>query len=218
MASSEFLERLASSCNVLIFSGIIRNFFINYFGKVRDFDLVIDCDESILETLLKEYSFRKNSFDGYKVEVGALTIDIWHINKTWAFTNNKLSPALFPQYTLPKTTFFNFSAIVFDFNNKEFVYDQHFIDFLKIGKVDLVLQENPLPELCIVNTIYYKEKYKLEISKNLEYFCVLNFSNYSQNDYEKIQIKHFGEIKFDYFYIKEYMQIFERDILAQSCS
>jgi hypothetical protein len=213
--SFQFLEKLALSCEVLIFSGVIRNYFINYYGKVRDFDLVINCEEEILENLLKNYPHTKNSFGGYKVNIDTLTVDIWYIHKTWAFTNNKLSPALFPQYTLIKTTFFNFSAIVFDFNNREFLYGKEFMDFLRTGKVDLVLEENPLPQLCIVNTIYYKEKYRLDISKHLEDFCISNFYKYDENEYENIQAKHFGEVKYDYSYIKEYMQIFARDLSTQ---
>jgi hypothetical protein len=215
-AAFTFLEKLSSSCNVLIFSGVIRNYFINYFGKVRDFDLVINCEEELLENLLENYSYRKNSFGGYKVEIDTITIDIWHIHKTWAFTSKKLSPDLFPQYTLLKTTFFNFSAIVFDFNIKQFLYGKEFLDFLKTGKVDLVLEENPMPQLCIVNTIYYKEKYRLDISRHLEDFCISNFHKYDENEYKNVQIKHFGEVKFDYPYMKEYMQIFARDLSGQA--
>ncbi|MFN0293123.1 hypothetical protein [Pedobacter helvus] len=205
------LERLSYVSNVLIFSGIIRNYFINYFGKVRDFDLVVDCDYNTLEEILRYYPFRKNSFGGYKVDVKGLNVDIWNITTTWAFVNKKLDAKLFLKESLPQTTFFNFSAIVFDFNAKKFLWESDFEEFLSKGAIDLVLEDNPLPQLCIVNTIYYKHKYHLEVSKRLESYCLANFTKYSEKDFKDIQLKHFGELKFSYDYLKEYMHIFNKD-------
>lgn len=207
-----FLEKVAAFSNVLIFSGVIRNYFINFFGKVRDFDLVIDCDESIFENFLSDYNYSKNSFGGYKIAIGDLKVDVWHIQKTWAFAENKLDQELFLTYSLPRTTFFNFSAIIFDFNNSVFVFNQYFKDFLATGKLDLVLKDNPLPQLCIVNTIYYKHKYKLGVAQNLKSYCLAHFDQYTELEFDQIQLKHFGEVKYAYGYLKEYMAIFKRNL------
>jgi hypothetical protein len=207
-----FLEKIASFSNVLIFSGIIRNYFINYFGEVRDFDIVVDCDEKEFDLFLTTYNYQKNSFGGYKISIGNLKVDVWHIQSTWAIKNHKLQPELFINYTLPQTTFFNFSAIVFDFKQKEFIYGREFKNFLLSGEIDLVLKENPSPPLCIVNTIYYKHKYHLHIAKNLEEYCLENFSKYSEQDFIQIQVKHFGDVKYSYSYLKEYIKIFKKHL------
>ena len=208
-----FLIELSSFSEVLIFSGIIRNYFIRYKGEIRDFDIVVKTDDDILiENFLNKFDFKKNSFGGYKVQVGHLTIDIWHLEKTWAYSKQKVTPELFKDYSLPDTAFFNFSSIVFDLENQKFIFNSNFKRFVETKEIDLVLEENPMPQLCIVNTIYYKQKFRLSVSEKLQKYCLINFDKYSEEEYQNVQIKHFNEIKFPYQYIKEYLKIFEKNL------
>lgn len=165
-----------------------------------------------MEFAFRAYSWKRNSFGGYKVEVGNLTFDIWHISNTWAYSEKKVSRELFEHYSLPNTVFFNFSSVVFDFNNKEFVYTPTFKRFLETRELDLVLEENPLPHLCIVNTFYYKHKYFLGVSKELQKYCISHFEKYNEDDFEKIQRKHFNDVIYPYHYIKEYLKVFAKNL------
>lgn len=210
----QFLMDLSSISEVLIFSGVLRNYFINYNGPVRDFDIVVRGNEFSIERFLANLEYTKNSFGGYKILVDSLTIDIWHIEKTWAYTNKKVDLQLFNDYNLPNTAFFNFSSVVFDFNNLKFIYSSSFEHFLETMEIDLVLEENPMPHLCIVNTIYYMRKFHLNISKRLKNYIVQHFNQYTEEDYCDIQIKHFKEVKFSYPYLKEYCKIFKKDVFA----
>jgi len=212
--SFQFLVDLSSFSEVLIFSGVLRNYFINYNGPVRDFDLVIDGDEASVEKFLSNIGYIKNSFGGYKISLDSLIIDIWHIEKTWAYTNNKVELQLFKEYNLTKTAFFNFSSVVFDFNQLKFEYSSSFENFLVTKEIDLVLIDNPLPQLCIVNTIYYMRKFHLNISKKLKQYIIKHFNEYSEDDYRNVQIKHFKEVKFSYPYLREYFNIFRKDTIS----
>lgn len=211
-----FLERLSVLGKVHIFSGVIRDYFLGYSGAVRDIDLVVSSmDEDFLERYLWPYDFDKNSFGGYKVELPSLKIDIWHINNTWAYAKNKIDTGLFDFYDLPNTAFFNFSSIVFDFSSQQFIYGIPFKKFLQTKELDLVLEANPLPALCIVNTLYYKRKFRLAISNNLRAYCLNHFAAYNEEDFDKTQLKHFGNILFPYPYIKEYMKVFNKSLNAK---
>lgn len=204
-----FLEELAKISEVYIFSGVVRNFFIRYNGDIRDLDIVVKAENDSLENLLSTLQYERNSFGGYKLIIDSLKVDLWRIENTWAYKTNKINIDLFNFYTLPNTAFFNFSAIIFHYNNKKFIYNQGFLKFLKTKKIDLVLAENPMPQLCIVNTLYYHHKFNLAISINLKKYCISYFFKYNEDDFNQVQLKHFKEIKYEYLYIKEFVKIFE---------
>lgn len=207
--TKQFLDDISSNCEVLIFSGIIRNFFIKHRGKLRDLDLVLNrVDSSKIDSYISHYAFKKNSFGGYKVLIKDLSIDIWELTKTWALNNYKIELELFNEYNLPNTVFFNFSAIAFNYNTKKFIVSENFISFLETREIDLVLEENPLPQLCIVNTIHYMVKFELTISDNLKKYYSRNFNNFSEYDYEKIQMKHFKNVLYPYTYLKTWAKNF----------
>lgn len=208
----EFIKNLSAFSHIFIFSGIIRNFFLDFNERARDIDIVYQGEDATLNEFLKDYEYRTNSFNGYKIILGNFTIDLWKIDSTWAIQNAKLKIELFNQYVLPNSTFFNFSSIVYDYFNQEFIYSDKFIEFINSGTLDLVLEENPLPQLCIVNTLYYKEKFGLKISETLKRFCVKNFSKFNKDDYDNIQLKHFNEIKYSYIDIEKHITVFRNKI------
>ncbi|WP_228433345.1 DNA methyltransferase [Chryseobacterium arthrosphaerae] len=209
-----FIEDLSQFSEIYIFSGVIRNFFIDFKEKARDIDIVYQGDDNKLNHFLSHYDYRRNSFNGYKINLAGFTIDLWRVDSTWAIINEKHKEAgevgeFFNEYILPSSTFFNFSSIIFNYKTKKFLYTKDFLDFLETKILDLVLEKNPLPELCIVNTIYYKEKFKLKISERLKRFCINNFKNYTAEQFDYIQQKHFNEIKYSYEDLKEYIEVFK---------
>jgi hypothetical protein len=209
-----FLEELSSFSNVFIFSGVIRNYFIKYNGEIRDFDIVISSNYELVENFISKFNYNKNSFGGYKLQIGLLKIDLWHIEKTWAFTKQVVIPELFENYNLPNTAFFNFSSIIFDFKNHDFIFNSNFKRFLETKEMDLVLEKNPLPQLCIINTIYYTQKFRLPVSEKLKKYCLSHFNKYNELEYQNIQIKHFNEVKYPYSYLKTYMEIFDNNVVS----
>lgn len=217
--TKHFIDLISNHCEVLIFSGVIRNFFIKHKGELRDLDLVLNrIDNPRIADFFSKYTFRKNSFGGYKVEINNLPIDIWELDSTWALNNSKVELELFNDYNLPNTVFFNFSAVAFNYNTKKFIASDSFIKFLETKEIDLVLEDNPLPALCIVNTIHYKVKYQLEISTNLKKYYAKNFDTFSQKDYENIQIKHFKKILYPYNYLKTWFNIFNLNLKYSATS
>lgn len=83
-----------------------------------------------------------------------------------------------------------------------------FINFIENRELDLVLKSNPMPELCLVNTIYYHEKFNLKVSNKLKLYYLEYFLDYSETQFDLVQIKHFGKILYKYLILKEYFNIF----------
>lgn len=206
----EFINLLENQTSLYLFSGIIRDYFINlndnssFDIEIRDVDLVYDGQIQI-ESILNGHDYEINSFGGYKVKIGNYDIDIWNLHDTWGLKKQNLSYEKNSVNYLPKSTFFNFSSILYSFHDKEFIVGDPFVQFYKNKEVDFVYKENPYPELCIVNSIYYSMKRNLKLSENLTTYLMELYKEIDRNKLQAIQIKHFKEVKinaedFDLFF------------------
>jgi hypothetical protein len=195
-----FISHLEKLTKVFIFSGIIRDFFVFKNQKpFRDIDLIIE-EDLVLEEIFPALDFKKNSFGGYKIKFKTVDIDLWVIKKTWALNQGQLKFKFDYLNALPKTTFFNFSSILFSLETKEFITGKDFLRFLRDKKIELVLKENPYPELCIVNSFYYSDKLQLDMGDKLKSYLKSNYT--SKMNVESIQLKHFGKILYSDEYIR----------------
>jgi hypothetical protein len=195
------INSIRQATNVYIFSGIIRDFFLNK-TIIRDIDIVIESEINV-DTYFKDYIIKKNSFGGFKIKVNNTNIDLWRLKDTWAL---KREPDLGFELAkvLPKTAFFNFSAISYSLNEGEFYVSYKFVDFLKTNTIDIVLEDNPNYPLCIINSIYYSEAYNLRLSKKLKLFIKEHSAKYP--DFETVQQKHFGNILYTNQQVKEFVK------------
>ncbi|WP_154402469.1 hypothetical protein [Mucilaginibacter endophyticus] len=187
----EKLDEISANTDVYIFSGIIRNYFLNIYRK-RDVDVVLGQEIDIFKEF-QNFSIRKNSFGGYKIMFPSGPLDLWFIKDTWAFQHSQKTLEFHLEKKIPDTAFFNFSSIIYSLNKQKFYYTEHFVKFLKNKQLDYVYDKNPNYSLCIINTLYYAEKYNLEISKRLLTF-ITNLYTKNKYNYQTTQIKHFGEI------------------------
>ncbi len=189
----KFIEILNVKTKVFLFSGIIRDYFIkNEKDIFRDIDIIIE-DDIPIELLFENINYTKNSFGGYKISIDSTNIDLWVIRKTWALNNGQLKMEFVHINELPRTTFFNFSSIIYSLQDKKFIIGKDFLRFLRDKEIEIVYDRNPYPELCIVNSFYYREKFNLPLAKKLKKYLIDNFEN-NIDKLEEIQIKHFNQI------------------------
>lgn len=198
------LNVLASHEQVYVLSGIIRDFLTGDYEGVRDFDCVLVHgnikDVDIIQFLRK--SERKvNSFGGLKIKRPGEVIDIWRLADTWGIKNQKIAPST---TALLDSVFFNFSAILYDFNNKKFIFNERFCQFLRTRTMDIVYPENPNIPLCLVNVIYYHLRYGYNVSLKLAKWIKQHYSK--GDDLEEVQIKHFGHKLFTNDYIEDFFR------------
>jgi hypothetical protein len=190
----DFIKKLSKSTDTYLFSGIIRNFFLENY-TIRDIDLIIE-SESKLDKILNNYQYRKNSFGGYKLSINHMDIDIWSIKNSWALNHGQITLDFEIERYIPSTAFFNFSAVLYSIRNKEFLYTKSFLNFLISKEIDVVYEPNANYQLCLVNTFYYSDRYRLIISDRLKEIIKKIFTRES-NDYSEVQKKHFGKILYE---------------------
>ena len=201
----KILNFLAEHNKVYVFSGVIRDFLTGMTCPVRDVDLVVKktAHLDLLLRNLRNIEVRRNSFGGFKLKYKHLTFDIWGISDTWNIKLHNLNPN---PYILINTVFFNFSAIVFDFQKEKFIYNQKFLKFLNTYEMDVVNELNPNNALCIINTLYYHHKYGFSIGKNLSKWIRKHFDTHM--DFEGVQKSHFGKI----LYSKSDIEKFQKSL------
>lgn len=189
-----FINELCSITNVYVFSGIIRDFFLNNdnIPVARDIDLIIE-DDLNMEDTFNELIFSRNSFGGYKIKFDSVVVDLWVIKNTWALNQGQLKFEFDYLNSLPYTTFFNFSSILYSLNEKKFIIGKDFLRFLRDKKIELVLDKNPYPKLCIINSFYYSDKLELTFGKKLKSYLVENYMNINTG-FNEIQLKHFNKV------------------------
>lgn len=186
------LTQLSSKTELMIFSGVIRNFFIKI-KENRDIDIVLN-EEIDLYSIFDQSSIKTNSFGGAKIFTKNFNVDLWYTKDTWAYNYQKVLDFDL-DVNIPSTAFFNFSSVIYSFNKKKFYYTVHFLRFLRDKELDVVYKPNYNFRLCIINSLYYAKKYNLKISKKLQdYIQYLHSKNHVS--YKDVQLKHFGEIIF----------------------
>jgi len=207
-----FLMRLAEVNDVYIFSGVIRNFFLQK-EEIRDLDIVIRDDINIELLVPNSISVRRNSFGGYKINISETNIDLWTLEKTWAVQYQKRleldSEVDNLHRFIPSTAFFNFSAILFSLNEKKFYYKTDFLSFLQNREINYLYKPNANVSLCVVNTLYYANEYNLAIADKLKRYLIQLYK--TKLEYNQTQLKHFGKILYTEEYINNTISNFKLD-------
>lgn len=202
------LNSLTHNDHIYILSGIIRDFLTGDYDGARDFDCVLlkgNLKNGEVIHYLRGASLTVNSFGGLKIRRPREIIDIWRLSDTWGIKKQGLKST--PE-SLIKSVFFNFSAIVYDFNEKKFIFDDNFCRFLATDTMDVVYAENPNIPLCLINVLYYHERYGYNISLRLAKWIKQHYA--SNIDFASIQKKHFGKQLFVNDYIEEFFHQLNR--------
>lgn len=184
------LIRLAEITDLYIFSGVIRNFFLKKKG-LRDIDIVLGKTIDV-ENFFAGCHISKNSFGGYKIYYGQTAIDLWYLNDTWALRQQPHLDFEIEKY-IPGTAFFNFSAIIYSFNEARFYANHQFLRFLQNKKIDIVHEPNANLPLCVINTLYYEDKFSLRVADRMKRH-ILNIYKKQKFEYKAVQEKHFGSV------------------------
>jgi hypothetical protein len=199
-----FIESLKAITDLYVFSGILRDFLLGYNKEdPRDFDFVIGESNKETKKIIKKYLVRQTQFGGFKCRINNKDVDIWSVQDTWAI--KKYRPFYIQNY-LPLTAFFNITAAIYCLNtNKLYIHDsfKEFLEDIKHQKLDIVLEDNPFPALCIVKTFELMDKFDLPLSDRLKDYILRYNKILTEGDFHDVQMKHFGLIKYDYSTIKE---------------
>ncbi len=203
----KIIMQISETNNVYVFSGIIRDYFLGR-AEIRDIDIVIEKPINIGK-YFENCKIEKNNFGGYKIYCCEIIIDLWYAKDSWAYKVQSVFDFDIGKYIF-KTAYFNFSAILYFINEKKFYYSKHFLRFLQNKEIDIVFLANKSYDLCIINTIYYSKKYNLKISKALAKEIVNDYL-LKKHEFDSVQMKHFGKIKYNLHEIDTFIQNIKKD-------
>lgn len=201
-----FIRYFAKKTNVYVFSGVIRDFLLGEpnVDRVHDYDFVISGFNHIPipAEVDGQLAYKRNKFGGLKISKDSYLFDVWDLEETWGIVNQRVKKP--DAEALTKSAFFNFSAIVFDYNKSNFIISKEFCDFYMSKKIDVVYKINPYVESCIVNSFYYAHQYGFGIGDSLKKWIL---ESYSKNaDYETTQVNRFGHVIYENMQIEELVE------------
>ena len=193
----KFIAKLLQMTDAYIFGGVISNYFLSFPRKVpRDVDIVISKMNVKIERLLNRYLKKRNRFNGYEMKIGNMQYDIWKTEKTWTLYKNPILQKEGKELFLPETVFFNITSCIYDLNRKELLLHRRFKNGINNGEINIINEDNPYPELCVVKAMEYRETYKLRLADNLMWYILKHGKKISRSEYENAQISHYGYKKY----------------------
>jgi hypothetical protein len=142
-AFSELLSLSRSFGTAAIFGGLIRDLAL---GHARDFssdiDVVLkDVPDDVLARNVSRYGAQRNSFGGFRMQLGRWMFDLWAYDSTWAFAKGFVQPRELAD--LLRTTFFNWDAALFDLQTRELIVAPSYFTDLESRRLAINLRQTP---------------------------------------------------------------------------
>lgn len=193
--SEAILAEILATCDVYVFSGVIRDYFIGHKGEHRDLDLVLEQEidwRPIYRRHHKKVSVAINSYGGIKANIGRLNVDIWSMERTWGIVRKGIRNT--PQ-NLVRTAFFNFSAVTYSIKRRRFYFHRCFAEFVATRHIGILYRDNPNIPLCILNAMYYRERLNMPLTPELKAWIATNQSIF--DNYSSVQLSHWGTVQYN---------------------
>jgi hypothetical protein len=208
----------------VLFGGTVRSLLLRARGESawpRDIDIVIkDISLDVLETRFREYLVRRTRFGGLHLQRSAIPFDIWPLSHTWALANSGVSRFDFSD--LPRTTFFNIEAIAIDLWPKRgrvreiYSDDDQFFKAISNRVIDVNLEENPFPALCVVRGLIFATSLNFSLGTRFARYVANHGPKLSVEELENIQRKHYGIHKRSGEQLKEWIKLVVKKVSQHS--
>lgn len=186
------INDLCRNYKVIIFGGFVRDYLYKQKHNFRDIDIVVDIDNNSLKKLINKYftnaTISINQYEGYKIHLKNVCVDIWSLQNTWAIKNG-----YFPKEHLLKTVYLNIDAYGYELSSNSYI--DNCDTKKKPTEIDICFEINPNEELNLIRSIVLSKKYKINISNSLKIKIIkLTNDKIKMKKIEKLQIDHYGKI------------------------
>ncbi|NTS77424.1 hypothetical protein HR060_11185 [Catenovulum sp. SM1970] len=150
------VDQLEALGPTYLFGGAIRDIALegmrNFYS---DLDFVVDCRINKLDKLLDKlslvYKTERNKFGGYRLYCAKWWLDIWAIENTWAFRQQKV--VYQNHLSLLDSTIMNWDAALYQPSSNKLHTPKHYFDHLTQGHLQAVLLTNPNPKGALVRIL-----------------------------------------------------------------
>jgi len=148
---------------------MIRDVALGGIGAFRsDIDLVVETDPERLRHTLADYNWRSTRFGGHRVLLSHWIVDVWPVCSTWALVEKHVSGEDLAD--LPKTTFFNWDAAVYDIDKNRLYTRSGYIEAIYRNTLDINLRANPNPTGMAMRTMKLLLRWNASLSPSLSVF------------------------------------------------
>jgi hypothetical protein len=139
-----------------LFGGALRDLTVHGLRKTpRDLDVVVSEITPDLARYFGRYLQKRTRFGGYQLRVSDWDLDVWALQDTWAFRENRVIEKDFAH--LPKTTFLDVQAVVAELTPRpgkpRRIYSNGFFEAIASETIDTNLEENPFPSMCVLTAL-----------------------------------------------------------------
>ncbi len=136
----------------------------------RDLDIVLGyADIKNVADSFSDCTKKWNCYGGVSIQVKDWSIDMWPLQKTWAFQKKYVEGKGFSDF--PKTTFLNIEAVAIQLfgkkGKKREIYSKGFFEAILNKTIEINLKENPNPYTCVVRSLSVAKKFKFAIGPKL---------------------------------------------------
>lgn len=187
--------------DIFLFGGMPRDIAISGpFSLPRDVDIVVgDASTDDIGEVFSDFVQRRNRFGGFSLYIDDWHIDIWPLERTWAFLYHWASEASIAD--LPKTTFLNVEAIAVELKTvpgrPRHIYEHGFFEAVNNRVVEINFEENPYPDFCIIRSLLVATKLRFSLGWRLVRYIDYHAQQYDVGELVDIQRKHYGSVRAD---------------------
>ena len=182
-----------------LFGGVLRDLMVHSSSACpRDVDIVVE-GVSIrdLASAFDPFIARRTRFGGLHLRIDGWMFDIWPLDETWAL-RERLVP-LQGRGTLPRTTFLNVEAAATEMRvspgRARTFYTHGFFEGILSRTVDINLETNPFPALCIVRSLITAARLGFAIGPRLAAYIEWHSRCVSLEELLVVQFGHYGRIR-----------------------
>lgn len=184
-----------------LFGGALRDLMIGGPSVCpRDIDIVVDgVSVERIASVFAEYVERRTRFGGLHLNVDGWMFDVWPLAQTWAFREGLVPCTGFA--ALPKTTFLNVEAAVIQLaarpGQRRVMHEHGFFDGVLDRTLEINLEENPFPVLCVVRSLITAARLDFKLSSRLASYILHHTAHAPVEELLAVQASHYGRIESD---------------------
>lgn len=182
----------------VLFGGMLRDLMVYGLSKrPRDVDIVVaDTTEDELSRAFAEFISKRTRFGGLHLRCDGRPFDVWALSDTWAFRTLKGSAFVCDFENLPKTTFLNVEAVAADIapsrSGTWHVYEHGFFQGIAERILEVNLEDNPFPALCVVRALNMTQRLRFAIGPRLAKYLIHYGGLFSGEELAEVQLNHYG--------------------------
>ena len=182
-----------------LFGGVLRDLLVHGPSACpRDVDIVVDGPSlQDLASAFAPFIARQTRFGGLHLRIDGWMFDIWPLAETWAL-RERLVPRL-GYGALARSTFLNVEAVATEIRvspgRPRSLYAHGFFESILSRTVDINLEANPFPALCVVRSLITAARLGFAIGARLAAYIESHSRGAAVEELVAVQLAHYGRIR-----------------------